>query len=497
MQGCAAWRRAVCLELQQGKKRGEHPLAARSGKAFLYNCRVKTAVIAILLCLAGLIPEAASAQTPAKAQRLALVIGNGAYKDAPLPNPLNDAADMARVLEASGFTVIKRENASLKEMHLALREFGDRLGRQSTGLFFFAGHGMQVRGRNYLLPVDADIAREDEVAFSALDLGAVMEKIDSAKNPVNIVVLDACRNNPFGNRLTATTKGLAQVEAPPGTLIAFATAPGSTAADGSGRNGLYTQHLVKQIDRAGLAIEEVFKAVRAGVRTESKGAQIPWESTSLESMFRFRSAPKAPTAAAKAPAAIVVAKAAPTSLRAPPAFHVGDTWTYRVVNQLDEGERPSVMKIAAIRGEEVHYASGSIGDHYGNFKRIVRGSGPERRVEEFSPATHQYVFPLRTGEVSRFKAVQTVADRVFDLDEQIKVGDEEEVETPAGRMMAVRIDRVVQWKQRGSDNGGTNTFAYWYNAAAKRYIAIDQENVTSKGKVTLKERQELVMFAVN
>src|SRR5207237_10161749 len=138
----------------------------------------------------------------------------------------------ADALAATGSTVIKRENASLREMPLALRDFGDRLGRQSTGLFYFAGHGMQVRGHNYLLPVDADIAREDEVAFAALDLAAVMEKLDSAKNPVNIVILDACRNNPFGAKLQTTSKGLAQVDAPPGTLIAFATAPGSTAADG-------------------------------------------------------------------------------------------------------------------------------------------------------------------------------------------------------------------------------------------------------------------------
>src|SRR5258708_39443202 len=175
---------------------------------------------AALFLLAFLAAPLAWAQVPAptasaKAQRLALVIGNGAYKDAPLPNPLNDAADMAKALEASGFKVIRRENATLKEMHLALREFGDSLGRQSTGLVYFAGHGMQVRGRNYLIPVDADIQREDEVAFAALDLAAVMEKLDSAKNPVNLVILDACRNNPFGNRIQTTAKGLAQIDAPP------------------------------------------------------------------------------------------------------------------------------------------------------------------------------------------------------------------------------------------------------------------------------------------
>ncbi len=198
---------------------------------------------AIVLAMA--MATAAIAAEDAKPKRLALVIGNGAYKDAALSNPPNDAADMTRALEASGFTVIHRDNATLKEMHLALREFGDKLGRRDTGLFYFAGHGMQVRGHNYLLPVDADIAREDEVAFAALDLAAVMEKLDSAKNPVNIVILDACRNNPFGTRVALSNKGLAQIDAPPGTFIAFATSPGSTAAVGLGRNGLYTGHLVR------------------------------------------------------------------------------------------------------------------------------------------------------------------------------------------------------------------------------------------------------------
>src|SRR6185369_17204933 len=194
----------------------------------------------------------------ARPPRVALVVGNGKYIDAALPNAVNDGADVAKELKAAGFTVIQRENASLKEMHLALREFGDKLTRNATGVFYFAGHGMQVRGRNYLVPVDADIAREDEVQFSAMDLAAVMEKLDSARNPVNLVILDACRNNPFGKRFTASAQGLAQVEAPPGTLIAFATAPGSVAADGSGRNGLYTHHLLEQMKKPGAPIEETF-----------------------------------------------------------------------------------------------------------------------------------------------------------------------------------------------------------------------------------------------
>ena len=437
--------------------------------------------LALSLCAA-----CAFAQAP-KAQRLALVIGNGAYKEAPLPNPLNDAADMAKALEASGFSVIKRENATLREMHLALREFGDRLGRQSTGLFYFAGHGMQVRGRNYLLPVDADIAREDEVAFAALDLGAVMEKLDSAKNPVNIVVLDACRNNPFGTRLQATAKGLAQVEAPPGTLIAFATAPGSTAADGGGRNGLYTHHLVRQIDRPGVAIEEVFKAVRANVRTESKNLQIPWESTSLESEFVFRPRPPEPVrVAARTPARA----AAPAS---PPAFSVGDRWTYRVVNLLDGTERRAQSSVKDIRGDEIHFGNGNVTDAVGNYTRIVRSGG---RIESYQPSNYFYVFPLKAGNSYNFKVVQKLDGRSTDLAVKLKVVGEEEVDTKFGKMRALRVERESRWKERERPNGGVRTWTYWYNGGVKRFVLAEDTNIAADGKVLSRERHELVDYDV-
>ncbi|MEO7743701.1 MAG: caspase family protein [Usitatibacter sp.] len=462
--------------------------------------RFAATAAALLLPLALSAGSALAQAAPARMPRLALVIGNGAYKDSPLANPTNDAADMARVLEASGFTVIKRENATLREMHLALREFGDRLGRQTTGLVYFAGHGMQVRGRNYLIPVDADIAREDEVAFAALDLGALMDKLDSAKNPVNIVILDACRNNPFGSRLTATARGLAPVDAPPGTFIAFATAPGSTAADGGGRNGLYTQHLVRHLEKPGLAIEEVFKAVRVGVRSDSKGAQIPWESTSLETSFRFRNPPpekRPPVVAAAKPAAPTTttpARALPTSLRAPPTFQAGDTWTYRVIDRLAQSERRTVMRVKEVRGDEVHFANGNVGDLYGNMIRVVRNAS---RTDEYTPHSHQYMFPMKAGDTWRFKSQQKrTGDRLTDLDEHIKVGDEEEVDTPAGKMRGVRIDREVRWKDRGRDNAGVNTFTYWYNSAAKRYVVLEQVNTTTAGKVLVDERLELVSYSV-
>lgn len=446
--------------------------------------------LALLLCAA-----CALAQAP-KSQRLALVIGNGAYQDAPLANPVNDAADMAKALEASGFTVMKRENATLREMHLALREFGDRLGRQSTGLFYFAGHGMQVRGRNYLLPVDADIAREDEVAFAALDLGAVMEKLDSAKNPVNIVVLDACRNNPFGTRLQATAKGLAQVDAPPGTLIAFATAPGSTAADGGGRNGLYTHHLVRQIDRPGLAIEEVFKAVRASVRTESKNLQVPWESTSLESNFFFRAKPAEPVKAAAArPDGKTAAPSRPRAAApaSPPSFTVGDRWAYRIVNLLDGSERRSQLSVKDIQGDEIHFTNGNIADAVGNNIRVTRTGG---RIETYQPSNYFYVFPLKAGNAYTFKVLQEVEGRKTDLTVKLKVVGEEEVDTPLGKMRALRLERESRWKERERPNGGVRTWTYWYNGGVKRFVLAEDTNVATGGKLLSRERYELVEYDV-
>ena len=440
----------------------------------------------------------AAPQSQTKAQRLALVIGNGAYRDAPLPNPANDAADMAKALQASGFTVIRRENATLREMHLALREFGDRLDRRGTGIFYFAGHGMQVRGRNYLIPVDADIAREDEVAFAALDLGAVMEKLDSAKNPVNIVILDACRNNPFGDRVQVSAKGLAQIDAPPGTLIAFATAPGSTAADGGGRNGLYTQHLLGAMAKPGAPIEEVFKAVRAGVRADSRNVQIPWESTSLESAFMFRAAPSpkpAPPRVAAAQTNVTQAamRSAAPPLGAPPTFAVGDTWTYRVRNRIDDTERQSVVRVKEVRAAEVVYDGGAVSDLTGNFIRTLRHDG---RVDSYTPSLASYAFPLNVGGGWNMSVEQRNEQRLFDVKVTGKVAGEDEIETPAGRLRALRIEREARWKRRGAKDAGVAKATYWYNASVKRYVAQEIVNTTSDGKVLVNERWDLVSYSV-
>ncbi len=228
--------------------------------------------------------QAATAEPP---QRVALVIGNGAYRTAPLANPSNDARAMSNALEKLGFRVIRLQDATQQQMFEAVRSFGDAL-KGGVGLFYYAGHGVQVKGRNYLVPVDARIEREDELPYKAVDIGLVIEKMEGARNPLNIVILDACRNNPFaaGSR-SVGGGGLAQMDAPSGSLIAFATAPGATAEDGRGSNGLYTSHLLRQMATPGLPIEEVFKRTRVAVKQASSGRQIPWESTSLEGSFSF------------------------------------------------------------------------------------------------------------------------------------------------------------------------------------------------------------------
>jgi uncharacterized caspase-like protein len=245
------------------------------------------------------------ALSPAMAQdrRVALVIGNAAYKSVTtLQNPVNDSRAIAKSLRSLGFEVVERENVGREGFASAVREYGDKLRGASVGLFYFAGHGLQVKGRNYLVPVDADIAREDEVQYRSFDVNEVLDKMDSARTAVNIVVLDACRNNPFARSFKPAQTGLAQMDAPTGTLIAFATAPGSVAQDGDGSNGLYTGALLKHIAAPGVAVEQMFKRVRVDVVNASKNQQVPWESSSLNRDFAFASAAAAkPVAATVAP----------------------------------------------------------------------------------------------------------------------------------------------------------------------------------------------------
>ena len=221
-------------------------------------------------------------------RRLALVIGNAAYKNSPLRNPVNDANLISTSLAASGFTITRYENLTYSKMREAVRIFGEKLGRGDVGLFYFSGHAVQYRGKNYLLPVNEDLRHSDEIPSSALDVDFVLAKMESANNDLNIVVLDACRNNPLGADSRNLDRGLTTVNAAKGTFIAFATSPGNVAIDGVGGNSPYTKNLAEAIRKGGLSLEQVFKQVRRAVIRETGNKQVPWENSSILGDFYFK-----------------------------------------------------------------------------------------------------------------------------------------------------------------------------------------------------------------
>jgi formylglycine-generating enzyme required for sulfatase activity len=237
--------------------------------------------------------------------RIALVIGNSDYASGPLPNPANDAKMISETLNNLGFEVIARRNADQNTMKRAIQEFGSRLekaGPSAVGLFYYAGHGVQLNGRNYLIPTTAQIEREGDVEIEAVSADWVIEQMRYARNRLNIVILDACRNNPFTRSMRSVDHGLATMDAPAGILIAYSTAPGAVAADGSGRNSPYTEALSRAMRDLHEPVEQVFKHVRVGVMSATSGKQVPWESSSLTGDFYFAAQNKSAPAAPSAPA---------------------------------------------------------------------------------------------------------------------------------------------------------------------------------------------------
>ena len=279
----------------------------------------------------------AAAQTNPEA-RLALIIGNATYKSSPLSNPVNDARLMDKVLKDAGFTTIKAENASIRDMRRLVRDFGDRLKASGgVGLFYYAGHGVQVRGENFLVSTDSDIRNEDEVADDSVNVSVILDKMQSAGNRMNLIILDACRDNPFVNKSRSSAAGLATINAPSGSLVAYATAPGSVASDGKGQNGLYTEYLAKAMQQPGLAVEEVFKQVRTAVRLGSNNRQTPWENTALEGQFYFK-APLPQVVAAPPPVARPAPEPAPARAAAPDPLAVDMAFWESVKTSQRSGE---------------------------------------------------------------------------------------------------------------------------------------------------------------
>lgn len=244
----------------------------------------------ILFCVFALTPcgvSAASLPATLPAKRVALIIGNTAYPEVPLANPLQDTKALAKQLSEVGFKVLLHTELKQSAMYDAIDTFIAESAQTTEILFFYAGHAIQVNGRNYLIPVSANF-RADDMLSQLFDIRYLTDKLSSLKSArVKIIVLDACRDNPFSKNPLAAS-GLAEITAPVGTFIAFSTAPGKTAEDGEGENSPYVTSLLKAMTVPGRKIEEVFKEVRSRVNEETRGRQIPWEATSLEVDFFFK-----------------------------------------------------------------------------------------------------------------------------------------------------------------------------------------------------------------
>ncbi|NRF70171.1 caspase family protein [Aquincola sp. S2] len=235
------------------------------------------AALALLPALGG--PAASTSQ-----ERLALVIGNANYPGNELLNPKNDARAVAELLQRAGFQVDARYDASRADMVSAMQRFGARMRDSQVrfAVFYYAGHGLQQDWRNYLVPVDAKVKTAPDVQRQTVDVSELMRHMSEARGRSYLLILDACREDPFVGAWRPPAKGLSPFDAPAGSLLAYATAPGQLAYDGRGSNGLYTKHLVRELATPDTSLEDAFKRVRLNVRMESEGRQVPWESTSLE-----------------------------------------------------------------------------------------------------------------------------------------------------------------------------------------------------------------------
>ncbi|HJT11713.1 MAG TPA: caspase family protein, partial [Dongiaceae bacterium] len=246
-------------------------MMGRIGRAFV--------LLSIALCL--VLPGDAWAAT-----RVALVVGNGAYAPeiGKLKNPRNDAQLMAETLQGLGFEVALVLDADQKAMKRAVREFGQKLresGPQGIGLFYYAGHGVQVDGENYLLPIGAEVAAEGDVELEAVAAAGILSQMQYAGNAVNLAFLDACRNNPLTRSFRSGARGLARVDAPRGSFVGYSTAPGDVSVDGDADNSPYALALAEELNTPGISIEEAHRAVRGKVLAATNQRQTPWDSSSL------------------------------------------------------------------------------------------------------------------------------------------------------------------------------------------------------------------------
>jgi uncharacterized caspase-like protein len=341
----------------------------------------QAAVLAVLL--SATLPAALLAQAE---RRVALIIGNGAYENVgPLRNPVNDARAMAQTLSRMGFEVLLRENRNEDQVKQDIREWGRMLDENSVALFYYSGHGIQVKGENYVVPVDAQIASEEEVEYSAVNVGFVTAQMERARSRVNIVFLDACRNNPFARSFRSASQGLAMVNAPAGTFIAYATAPGDVASDGtaSAGNGLYTQQLLRYLSTPGLPIEQMHKQVRIAVSQASNGDQVPWESSSIMGDFYFAgnngqgSVQTAASTPVNRPEAIAEAEEEATATALRPGQRASGTLA-RGDAAMDDGSFFDLYTYEAHAGERLTFTMRS--DAFDTFITVARMNGGQAEL---------------------------------------------------------------------------------------------------------------------
>jgi hypothetical protein len=309
-------------------------------------------LIATLLIMSSF---AASAQ----GRRVALIVGNSAYTSVPqLANPANDARLMARTLSGVGFELIgggAQVNLDKAKFEAAVHDFGLALPGAEVALFYYAGHGLQVQGVNWLVPLDANPTRPQDLDFQMIDASLVLKQMEGAGTKLNIMILDACRNNPFGGRgLRGTQSGLAQMQAPEGTLISYATQPGNTAADGAGADSPYTMALSDAMKQPGLDVLRMFNRIGVAVKQSTGGQQQPWLSSSpIEGDYYFAGPGSSPAAAATSAmiSPPAVAPERPKSIPVVSANNMTGRWRFADGAECSQAH----MGLIDVRGDNLYF----------------------------------------------------------------------------------------------------------------------------------------------
>jgi formylglycine-generating enzyme required for sulfatase activity len=334
--------------------------------------------------------------------RVALIIGNSNYRTAPLSNPANDAADLAHALERKGFKVLVRENVSERGLKEAVDAFSKHLRKGGVGLFFFAGHGIQLKEQNFLIPIDVGFDSEADLTFKSVSAEYVLSLMAEAGNRVNVVILDACRNNPFQQAKRSISRGLGIMNvgrAERGTFIAYATSPGATAADGDGRNGLYTKYLLQSLDVADSDIDKVFGRVRGAVVQETNGEQVPWTSSSMVGSFYFD--PVQDSTASHAPVAVL--KANPDAEQEQPVVK------YDPVQERGFWERIKDSRNATDFKAYLERFSSGPRAAYARWMMQKYGTGSATEVASLAPTQNPIVVPVAPAPPARVDPLPAAA----------------------------------------------------------------------------------------